>query len=225
MEKLRELFTTYGLVGTLGVFLILAACIPLLGVSPFDLKELATLPPAKLVGLAFLGIGLVLMAWRVAQRRDETTVSDTDARLLREVILPPLNRQAILECHADNEDLRAQFSGITEARIALQQSQTHLDSTALRSLVGILIELTKDMESFSPWRPEVGIKAYRSGGGNDQQEFDEWCIERFRKGAKVPIAPTGGTSYGVMLNLLQDKLYPVRVIKLELEHISLVHNS
>jgi len=219
MKNLSDLFSTYGLIGTLGVLFLLAAPFPITGINPFDLQAVAKLPSKQLLGLAFMGAGLILLVWRITERKSETTVSDADAHLLRETLLPPLNRQAIMEESERNEDLREQFAGITSARIELQKNQTRLSSTSLKSMIGVTIKLLKEIEEFSPWRPEADVKPDRPEKHKEQSHFDEWCQQRQRKGKPVPVE-FNGTFYGPMLTLVQEMLRPVRIIKLELEHLT-----
>jgi hypothetical protein len=199
------------------------APIPLIGLTSFDGEKLAKLPPAQMLGIAFLAAGLVILIWRITERKDESTVSGTDASLLREHILPPLNRQAILEADEEHEDLRSQFSGIRAARIALAENQSRLVSTPLKSTVSVLINLLKDIEMYSPWN-DIDLKPNRADVWQHQKTFDEWYTERYRLRKPTPQI-INGTFYGPMLTLIQVKLLPVRTIKTELELLSSMRNS
>ena len=143
------------------------------------------LTPAQLVGLSLLGAGLILLVWRIAERRSETTISEADARTLRKQILPALNRQAVLRIHY-RHDLRARFASIRAARIQLQKTQNHLVSVSLRSMVAILIELLREFDSYSPWGDERNVSHKTIAGRVSPEraiDFDEWWAKRLRNWA------------------------------------------
>jgi hypothetical protein len=220
MKDIRDWLSIFGPLGVIGILLIVFASIVLIGVNPLNLKGLgAELKPSQWVGLAFLISGLVLLIWRITQRKDETTISDADAKLLREEILPPLNRQAILQYDHQNEDLRCQFSGIVSARIEIQKRQNRIVSTSLKSILTVIINLLKEIEDYSLWGQETDVKPDRNEVWRHQSEFNEFCEERRRNGLKTP-NECNGTYYGPMLLLIQEKLRPVRIIKNELNQLS-----
>lgn len=211
MNLIEKLKRVYGLNGGVGVFLSFIAVALMSGTNLFKNDFLLGGDPVEITGIVIYIVALFFLTAELTQQKREVSLGPDDKSILKTEVLSTLNRDAINNTEIRTEDIRAQFSSLTQIKRDLQKSMPKLSNDTPRLMVKALTQALKELDKYNHWRGEVDYVPNREQEQANQEKYNKWYEEL---GRSAPDFNTihGSTPYYKAFYEIQNYLAVIRAI-------------